>query len=242
MNGASLNTTRLGLAALTAALVTWSPGPAAAQFQGDDDISPQLWLDYNPSWQVGPRVNVYGDVAARTELGSQGWWRFVVRPSVRYELDAVQLAGGIGNFFTLNDVIADRWELRPWQGVRSSWPRGTISVEHFLRLEQRFDFNLRTWESLNSLRIRYRLRPSFDWAREGPGRFWRALVSAEVFYTLAGDPGQFQEEVRLTASLERGYRPELRIRVDATWQKEGRFLGEGSVYDLILRLRVFNNW
>lgn len=233
---------RLGVAFVAAALVAWSPGPAAAQFQAEDEVSPQLWVDYNPSWQVGPRVDVFGDVSARTEFGSQGWWRFVVRPSVRYQFDRVQLSGGIGNFFTLNDVIADRWEIRPWQGVRSSWPRGTVSFEHLVRLEERFDLNLRTWNSSSSLRVRYRLRPSIDWGRESETRYWRALGSIEIFYTLAGDPGQFQEEVRLTASVERSYRPELRVRLDATWQKEGRVLSEGSINDLILRFRVFSSW
>jgi hypothetical protein len=233
---------RLGVAVVAAGLVVWSPGPAAAQLQAEDEVSPQLWVDYNPSWQVGPRVDVFGDVSARTELGSQGWWRFVVRPSARYQFDRVQLSGGIGNFFTLNDVIADRWEIRPWQGVRFSWPRGVVPFEHLVRLEERFDFNLRTWNSSSSLRVRYRLRPSIDWGTESETRYWRALASMEIFYTLAGDPGQFEEEVRLTASVERSYRPKLRVRLDATWQKEGRVLSEGSIDDLILRFRVFSSW
>ena len=238
----SVGVSRLGVTFVVAALVAWSPHTAIAQFQSEDEVSPQLWVDYNPAWQVGPRIDVFGDVSARTELGSQGWWRFVVRPSVRYQFDRVQLSGGVGNFLTFNDVIADRWEIRPWQGGRFSWPLGAVPFEHLVRLEERFDFNLRNWNSSNSLRIRYRLRPSVDWGRESKDRYWRALGSVEVFYTLAGDPGQFQEEVRLTASIERGYRPELRVRLDAMWQKEGRPFSEGSIYDLILRFRVFNSW
>jgi len=233
---------RLGIAFIAVGLVAGSPSPASAQLHAEDEVSPQLWVDYNPAWRVAPRIDVFGDVGARTELGSQGWWRFVVRPSVRYQFDRVQLSGGVGNFLTFNDVIADRWEIRPWQGGRFSWPLGAVPFEHLVRLEERFDFNLRNWNSSNSLRIRYRLRPSVDWGRESKDRYWRALGSVEVFYTLAGDPGQFQEEVRLTASIERGYRPELRVRLDAMWQKEGRPFSEGSIYDLILRFRVFNSW
>ena len=149
---------------------------------------------------------------------------------------------GILTLYEFNDISYDRFEIRPWQGVRLSWPRGAIPFEHVVRLEERFDLNLSTWSSSNSVRVRYRLRPSIDWGRESEARYWRVLGSMEFFYTLAGDPEQLQEEVRLTASVERGYRPELRVRLDATWQKEGWAFREVSIYDLILRFRVFSSW
>ena len=212
--------------------------PAAAQT--GDDISPQLWVDYNPSWRVTPDLEIYGDIGARTELGSGGWWRFVVRPSLRYQLSRDwRLSGGMGSFYTWNDVIADKWELRPWQGVAVVWPRAPLPVEHFLRLEEQFEFNTRTWESLNALRVRYRLRPHFQWGATRPGRYWRVMGSIEGFLTLAGEQGQFREQFRLTAGLERGYRPGLRTRFDATWQKEGKLFGDGTINDLFLRIRLF---
>lgn len=210
----------LRISVAAAALTALAPGPVLGQSQ--NDVSPQLWVDYNPSWRASPKFELYGDIGARTELESDGWWRFVVRPSVRYQLNReVQLSGGVGSFYTWNDLISDRWELRPWQGVRATWPRIPVPVEHFLRFEERFDFNTRTWESLNSLRMRYRLRSYFDWEAKQSGRHWRVMGSVEGFLTLAGEQGQFQEQFRLSIGLERSYRPGLRARIDATWQKEG---------------------
>jgi hypothetical protein len=43
----------------------------------------------------------------------------------------------------------------------------------------------------------------------------------------------------LSLGLERSYRPGIRTRFDVTWQKEGVLLGEGSIDDLFLRVRLF---
>ena len=73
------------------------------------------------------------------------------------------------------------------------WPGGRFAVEHYLRLEERFDFNTETWNSLNSLRLRYRLRATYRWAARVEERYWTATASGEGFVTLAGEQGQQQE-------------------------------------------------
>ncbi len=225
--------------AVVATVLSVLPADSAVG-QSQDDVSSQLWVDYNPSRPLSTKLEVYGDLGARTELSSGGWWRFVARPSVRYQLHRdVQLMGGLGSFYTWNDAIADRWQIRPWQGVRATWPRVPVRLEHFVRFEERFDFNTGTWESLNSLRGRYRLRTVLQWAALRPDRYWRLIGSVEGFLTLAGEQGQFREQFRLSVGLERSYRAGLRTRFEATWQKEGRLLGEGSISDLFLRVRLF---
>jgi hypothetical protein len=213
---------------------------APAAGQSENVVSPQLWVDYNPSWRVTSRFEIYGDLGARTELESGGWWRFVVRPSVRYQLHRdVRVMGGLGNFITVNDVIADRWEIRPWQGVNLTWPRAPIHFEHFLRFEEQFDFNTQTWESQNSLRARYRLRTVIQWSAFQQDRYWRLLASVEGFLRLAGEQGQFREQFRLAVGVERSVRTGMRTRFDATWQREGRLFVDGAIDELFLRVRLF---
>ncbi len=222
--------------------VLLAPGWAAGQ--EEDDVVPELWLDYNPSYSLSPKVDLYGDVGARTEIESEGWWRFIVRPNVRYSVsDAVIVAGGIGSFYTLNQDIEDRWEIRPWQGVTAVWPRLPFQLQHVFRLEERFEFNTETWRSTNSLRARYRLRASKRWG--GPfraSRFWRILGSIEGFATLGGDEGQAREQVRVTGGFETGTQSPWRFRLELTWQKAGLLIGDGSFSSLFVRLRLFQNW
>ena len=55
-----------------------------AQDVEDKSITEQIWLDYNPAFSLSEKVDVYGDIGARTIFPNE-WYRFVVGPSVRYK-------------------------------------------------------------------------------------------------------------------------------------------------------------
>ena len=138
--------------------------------------------------------------------------------------------------------IANRLEMRPWQGVRLNWPNWKLPFDHLLRLEERFEWNTSTWELDASLRLRYRLRVSYRWAallRED--RHWKAHGSAEIFGRLAGQDGQFQEQVRLALGIERSFPRKARLRIEIVWQKVDELIG-GPVNDIYIRVRVFHGW
>jgi hypothetical protein len=227
------------LSACVPLAVLLAPGQAVGQVE--DEVVREIWLDYNPSYTLSPKADIYGDIAVRTQTDSGGWWRFIVRPNLRYSVSEIVLvAGGVGSFYTWNEEIADRWELRPWQGVTVVWPRLPFELQHVLRLEERFEFDTETWSSQSSLRLRYRLRASKRWAK--PETYWRLLGSLELFGTLAGTEGQSAEQLRLTTGLERGSPSPVRVRLELTWQKAGRFIGDGSFNELFFRLRIFHRW
>jgi hypothetical protein len=122
--------------------------PVIASAQSGENISKQIWIDVNPHYYLSPKSKIYGDIGTRRELENRGWWRLVVRPSYRTWLGGrFYVSAGLGNFFTFNEVIADRWELRPFQGVQFNWPQWKTPLNHYIRLEERFDFNLNTWNS-----------------------------------------------------------------------------------------------
>ena len=153
--------------------------------------------------------------------------------------------GGVGSFYTFNKVLPDTWEIRPFQGASATWPNWRVlPLGHLLRLEERFDFNTGNWASKVSLRLRYRLGSFLKW--EAPlqrDRYWRLLGNVEGFLTLAGDQGQFREQVRATVGLERSYRLGLRVRGEITWQKRGLvFTSDQSVSDIYLRVHVVQGW
>lgn len=231
-------------------LVALSPlGLLAQEGEGEaeqeSEVSPQIWVDYNPAKRLTERWELYGDAGLRTELQSGGWFRIVVRPSVRYSLSNIwRLAGGLGGLYTVNtdSLVANRFELRPWQGVRLNWPNWKLPFDHFLRLEERFEWNTRSGELDASLRLRYRLRVSYRWdsfIRED--RHWQAHASAELFGRLAGQDGQFKEQARLGLGIERSFSRRARIRVEIIWQKVDELFA-GPVNDIYLRVRVFHNW
>ena len=218
--------------------------PAVSYTQSSADISKQLWLDFNPQYYLNSGSKIYGDVGVRREIEKSGWWRLVVRPSYRTWLGGrFYFSAGLGNFFTFNEIIDNRWELRPFQGVQFNWPQWKTPLNHYIRLEERFDFNLNTWNSQNSVRIRYKLGISYRWAAFQPGRFWQATASGEAFYTFIGEQGQFQEQARATIGLDRSFERDVHLRFEITWQQERLFFDpKQSVSDIYFRLRYTQSW
>jgi len=213
-------------------------GVCAAHAQ--HELGGQVWIDYNPAWQVSPAGELFGDVGARTELEGLSWFRLVVRPGFRQRVSSrVQVGGGVGSFYSANDIVDDRWELRPWQGMVVSWPSSGVPLEHYVRIEQRIDLNTGTWDARVSLRGRYRVHTRFEWARTPAGTYWRVLAGVEGFLTLVGDQGQFREQFRVSAAVERGLRPRLVLLGEVMLQRAGWLLAGRTVDDLVVRIRFF---
>ena len=167
-----------------------------------------------------------------------------MRPSVRIPFGTrYDFLAGIGNFYTFNEIIADRWELRPFQGLQFTWPYWKIPLQYYFRLEERFDFNTNTWNSKNSLRARYQLNLSYRWGAIQPGRFWQVTASGEAFLTILGEQGQFQEQSRITVGLDRSYAFDLHIRFEITWQQERLFYSKNElISDIYFRFRLTKGW
>jgi len=68
-----------------------------------------------------------------------------------------ELHGGVGLFITMDEENVNTFEIRPFQGVKVNWPVfKPIRFNHYLRLEERFNFPTDTWTLEFNLRIRYR--------------------------------------------------------------------------------------
>jgi hypothetical protein len=212
--------------------------------QSTEDVRKQIWIDFNPDYYLSPQSKIYGDIGVRREFENNGWWRLVMRPSYRTWLGGrFYFSTGLGNFFTFNEIINNRWEIRPFQGLQFNWPQWKTPLNHYIRLEERFDFNLDSWNSRNSIRIRYKLGISYRWAAYQQGRFWQATASAEAFYTFAGEQGQFQEQARATLGLDRSFERDLHLRIEITWQQERLFFDRKQrVSDIYFRLRFTQSW
>lgn len=213
--------------------------------QSDNDITRQIWIDYNPNWFVRPDFEFRGDIGARKELENDRSWRLVIQPGVRYQIYSnTFITAGVGSFYAFNEIIDDRWEIRPYQGLLIRWPRvKKATLEHYFRLEERFDFNTTNWSSKISLRFRYRILLVYKFGAVAQhDRYWKIRAGGESFVTLAGNEGQFQERVRATVSMERSLRRGFAFRLEVYWQKEGLFfISDESISSIFLRIRLFQS-
>ncbi len=64
----------------------------------------------------------------------------------------------------------------------------------------------------------------------------------EAFLTVAGDAGQFRENVRLGLGIGREIGAAWSAWLDAVWQKTGRVFSGAPTDDLCIRVRVHQDW
>ncbi len=233
----------LGIGSLGVVVFVMLAGATQSLSAQDDGVSEQLWLDYNPRWVFPSNLELFGDLGYRSELGDQEWSRLVVRPSVQGPVGLFQLSGGIGGFFTNNQTLANRVEIRPFQGIAATWPsRRILGLDHYFRVEEQFEFVSGAGRTNVSIRLRYQLQTQY--ALPGPqGRpQWRVRAMGEVFLTVAGDAGQFRENVRLGLGIGREFGAAWSAWLDAVWQKTGRVFSGAPTDDLFIRVRVHQDW
>ncbi len=226
-------------------LVLAIAGTPTGLAHGQSGISPQIWVDYNPIIPLSENSQIRGDVGLRWELESNGWWRFILRPGYRYTPKVgTFLMAGVGSFYTRNEALPNEWEIRPFQGVATTWPQGGwLSFQHYVRLEERIDTYIGDVDSRVSVRFRYRLRAFHRSGAFMTDGSWMLYGSAEFFATVLGNQGQFQELIRLVLGVERTY-GRLRARVDVTWQlrEQGIVVFSGDVNDIFIRFRLFHTF
>jgi hypothetical protein len=210
--------------------------------QDEDKAQRQLWIDLNPSKYISKKAELVGDLGVRWDFEEDGWWKVVIRPGVGIPAGSFNVKLGLGNFLTFYETGDNFWELRPYQGISAVWPSRRLSMDHLLRLEERFEFNINNWNSATSLRARYRLRITYKWAAMRAERYWTATGSAELFATLAGSQGLSREQARITAGVDRNFSLQRRIRLEISWQLQEGIFQDDSVDEIYIRLRFYRHF
>jgi hypothetical protein len=216
----------------------------SASAQSLSATNKQIWADFNPAYYFDKNFRLFGDIGIRAELEENGWWKFVFRPSVGGKLAGIfYYTAGVGSFYTSNQLIPNRWEIRPFQGLRFTLHPFKIPMSSYIRLEERFDFSTRTWNSVNSLRLRYQLSFSYRWAAIQKDRFWQASITGEAFFPLTGTEGQFREKFRLTIGVDRSFASSFHIRFELTAQQQQLFFDPTeNISEVLFRIRLYHNW
>lgn len=207
------------------------------------EVEYQTWIDFNPDWKAGRRVAFFGDVGVRRNYQDPRLWRFVLRPSLGYELGSWELAAGLGSFYSDFAGEIYIYELRPWQGLQLDWPSSPVELGHLFRLEERFFFDTDDGNSIFRLRFRYQIGTRVAWTTSESGRGWGSPFSVEAFFQFDDNAEErFGEQLRLTGGIERVFTPRLRIELDVLWQKTQRVLDLYADSELYLRLRVYQKF
>lgn len=221
--------------------------------QAADEVGKQVWIDVNPRWYSDDSIKISGQFGVQQSLNKREWTRYAVEPAFSYALiEGLNIGAGLGLRYTDSIdadaiVIPDHLAVVPFQDsnyvhhLAEKW-----KMNYRLRLEEKFDYNTQDWESINSIRLRLRIRTMYEFDAYQAGRYYRATLSWEGFTTMTGDDAHITERSRVTVGLERSYSHEQKGRIELTWQRQSLGLVAGDSFDdysdIYLRLRYYPSW
>ena len=217
-----------------------------------DDLTQQIWADYNPQLDLSQKYTLYGSLGARTII-PHSWTKLYFKAAVRFAPEPLfkmfnksqtQLHGGLSVYFISNEDTSNQIELRPFQGYKISWPHlERLKFTHFLKLEERFIFTIGEDDFSFDLRARYKLEAIFHKTHHLID-FAKGLylpISVEFFVNLYSTD-EYNDAIRFTPGL--GYsseRDRWKIQFDLSYQYTAN--ADGADYTkstVIYRLR-FNH-
>lgn len=216
--------------------------------QTNNQISHQLWFDFNPSYNLG-RFDIYADLGARTIYPNE-WHRFVIGPSVKYTIPKQlfknfyhvnELHTGVRFFYTNNKNNDNILEIRLFQGYNLKIPRQRHDFQTYFRLEERFDINASNSENTFGLRFRISATYSYKFplhkVKIEKGSYVKGNI--ELFFNLIGTE-QFNDVIRFNAGYGK--------QINRLWRAEfllGLFVARQTVddkfqtNDMVYRLRTY---
>ena len=208
-------------------------------------INQQLWIDIFPHFSVNEKLEYYGDAGYRT-IVNDSWSRIHVRPSLRYSLKRNwEIHGGLGFFYTFEDVGANQFEFRPWQGIQLNWPKTAhITIKNLARIEERLSYTTDNWESSFDLRFRYKLSGKVMPCASCCLQNIFIPFYGELFFPVDDDIEEFyRNKGRVGIGLGYNFSKDWRFSLLMNWQNsnagpEDKF----DVTDYIYSLKIFKRW
>jgi len=212
------------------------------------NTSQQIWLDYNPQWDINPSYTLYGSGGFRTII-PHSWDKLYITAAVRYAPDPlfnilnksqIELHGGFSFFYTINEDSDNQIELRPFQAYKMRWPHfERVKFTNRLQLEERFMFTAGEDDFEFELRLRYKIEAIFHRTKhlvDFTNGFYLP-VSFEYIINLYSTES-FNDGIKVTPGL--GFsseEKEWKIQFDLTYQyadkaEPGNFTKSTIIYRL----------
>jgi hypothetical protein len=225
--------------------------PKKMMAQDETAITTQSWLFWHHNHYITHRFRYIGDIGYRQELPYDNWIRLNFKPGIQWSAGSiVDLTGGIGFYYTMQKIIPNSFELRPWQGIKVHWPiLGRFSFDHYARFEQRFNRSIGSTEQWSSvLRSRYRLNVIIPINNTGIiDKTLFVRVNAELFWDMGKSiEERFVNKNRYTMGIGYRFNPKWRLELYYLAEQSKAFSEEGfkvnsHIIQVSLRTYIFKD-
>jgi hypothetical protein len=182
----------------------------------------QLWLDFNPSWNIGDRQKIIADIDYRLNW-PHSWNRFVVRAGYQYKSynslfkrlkSEEDYLAGLGFFYIIKDDGSQALEIRPYQGFKTTFfLSNRWKMRNYVRAEERFHVDLEDQTQSFGMRLRYQI--STDYYVRGKiylnGKGFYLPLAVEFFFDLV-ETSSANDVLRVTPGLGYQFNSDFKLQ------------------------------
>ena len=220
--------------------------------ESSDNLTQQFRIDYNPKMKLSEKLDLIIPVGFRI-TSPYRWHRIYAEPQITMDWPRLilkkmrfkeQLVGGIGIYHTNNLNISNRLEIKFFQGYNLTAPnRKHFKLNHYFKIEERFDINTSNWKSTFGLRLVYNPTAVIEFQGDlrdyGKGFF--IPISCEIFWNLI-ETKQFNDKFHFDAGLGKSLNKKWKVALVIGYNFSRQFESENfDRNEVIFRLRVFHN-
>lgn len=221
-----------------------------AQDSSQTNVTNQVWLDFNSSYQISERWGVSGKIGTKA-IYPQSWYKIYSTAELSYKIPKFmfkklyydeQVYGGVKFYYVINEANENVIEIDSYQGYKLKWPkRERIIIQHNVELMERFQWGTQNLDYSFGLKLSYEgsltLKFHGDVWEYGDGfylvcsvKFWWNLISANVFNNVA----------RVTPGIGYQINPKWKTAFYIGWNYTRNLnFDDFSTNSLIYRLRVY---
>jgi hypothetical protein len=216
-----------------------------------NEVTQQYRIDYNSKMKLSEKLDLMVPVGFRI-TSPKKWSTFYAEPQIKYDWPRLilkkmkfkeQLVGGLGIYFTNNLNIDNRLEIRPFQGYSITAPnRKHFTLNHYLKLEERFEFNTSNWNNTFGLRLVY--NPTATIKFQGKlweqGKVFYIPISCEIFWNLI-ETKQFNDKFHFDFGLGKSLNKKWKVAALLGYNYSRQFEYEKfNTNEIIYRVRIYN--
>ena len=221
-----------------------------AQETSTATVTNQLWLDFNPKWQISERLDVRGKVGAKSNY-PRLWRKLYTTAEISYSIPKnifkklqynERTYAGIDFYYIFFIDLPDVIEISPYQGYTLTWPnRLRLDLRHNAELGQRFQWDVTDWNFSFGLKLSYEATFIYkfkgDLWEHGKGFFLSA--SAKFWWNLIATT-VFNDVVRITPGIGYQINPDWKAAFYVGYNYTRNLTAEEFNTDnIIYRLRLY---
>ena len=227
-------------------------------FLSADEFKDQQYeIEVVPQWYSTDNYVIQGPIGVLRKKTEVDIDRFYIRPSVFFGFNA-NWSARVGFYSAYNSLeeFINIVEVRPYLGlnyyhtyVNTFEP---ISLNVYLRAEERVRYNVETWDQVHNFRARLKVSGIYDFNELSEENTWRrAILSAELLRTYFNEDEQdihldehFEVETRVSLAVERTLEDKQKIRYDLSWRYQVPFneISDATFHIFAFKVSYFPVW